>query len=84
MKLHQPDSPLARLLSERNARARLLIVDDHTMSLKLAELTFADHFELITANNGPMALALCQQQAPDLGCWTSTCRTWMALRSADN
>ncbi len=66
MKLHQPDSPLARLLSERNARARLLIVDDHTMSLKLAELTFADHFELITANNGPMALALCQQQAPDL------------------
>jgi diguanylate cyclase (GGDEF)-like protein len=66
MKLHQPDSPLARLLSERNTRARLLIVDDHPMSLMLAELTFADHFELITANNGPMALALCQQQAPDL------------------
>lgn len=66
MNLHLPDSPLAGLLRERNARGRLLIVDDHPMSLKLAELTFEPHFEVITADNGPMALRLCQQQAPDL------------------
>ena len=66
MNLHLPDSPLAALLRERNARARLLIVDDHPISLRLAELTFAPHFEVITADSGAVALALCKQQAPDL------------------
>ena len=66
MNLPLADSPLAGLLRERNGRARLLIVDDHPVSLKLAQLTFAAHFDVITADNGPTALALCQQQGPDL------------------
>ncbi|MDD2882585.1 MAG: hybrid sensor histidine kinase/response regulator [Rhodoferax sp.] len=47
--------------------SRILVVDDYPVSLKLLEKLFADEYQVLTATDGPQALALCQGETlPDL------------------
>jgi two-component system, sensor histidine kinase and response regulator len=47
--------------------SRVLVVDDHPVSLKLHEKLFADEYQVRTATDGSAALALCQHEPlPDL------------------
>ena len=47
--------------------SRILVVDDYPVSLKLLEKLFADEYQVMTATDGPQALALCQAEpVPDL------------------
>lgn len=47
--------------------SRILVVDDYPVSLKLLEKLFADEYQVLTASDGPQALALCQAESlPDL------------------
>ena len=64
--MHHPVSPLNDLLRERGRRGRLLIVDDQSVSLQVAQLALASEFDILTASTGEQALARCRQDAPDL------------------
>lgn len=47
--------------------SRILVVDDYPVSLKLLEKLFKDEYQVMTASDGPQALALCQTEPlPDL------------------
>ena len=47
--------------------SRILVVDDHPVSRKLLETLFMDEYQVLTAVDGPAALALCQGESlPDL------------------
>jgi CheY-like chemotaxis protein len=49
------------------APSRILVVDDHPVSLKLMEQLFKDEYQVLTASNGEAALALCRNDPmPDL------------------
>ena len=42
--------------------ARVLVVDDIVTNVKLLEARLAaEYFEVVTATNGPQAIALCEQ-----------------------
>ncbi len=47
-------------------RAKILLVDDETANLKLLRAILEDEYDLIYAKNGKDALALADQQMPDL------------------
>lgn len=44
--------------------SRILVVDDYPVSLKLLEKLFKDEYQVLTATDGPQALALCQTATP--------------------
>src|SRR6202051_2582136 len=47
--------------------ARILVVDDVEINVKLLGAKLAsEYFDVLTANNGPTALALCAAEHPDL------------------
>lgn len=49
------------------APSRILVVDDHPASLNLLEQLFKDEYHVLTATDGPSALALCRvDPMPDL------------------
>lgn len=47
--------------------SRILIVDDYPVSLKLLSQLFKDEYQVLTATDGPQALAMCSKEPlPDL------------------
>jgi hypothetical protein len=46
------------------APSRILLVDDYPVSLKLLEQLFKDEYQVLTATDGPAALALCRTDPP--------------------
>jgi two-component system sensor histidine kinase/response regulator len=61
----QPDN--RRATDTALAPSRILVVDDYPVSLKLLEKLFKDEYQVLTASDGPSALALCRTDPmPDL------------------
>ena len=44
--------------------SRILVVDDYPVSLKLLQTLFKDEYQVLTAINGPQALAICAAENP--------------------
>jgi two-component system sensor histidine kinase/response regulator len=44
--------------------SRILVVDDYPVSLKLLQTLFKDEYQVLTATNGPQALAICAAENP--------------------
>jgi CheY-like chemotaxis protein len=62
---NQPDN--RRATDTALAPSRILVVDDYPVSLKLLEKLFKDEYQVLTASDGPSALALCRADPmPDL------------------
>jgi DNA-binding response OmpR family regulator len=49
-----------------NKKSRILIVDDEPLNIRLVERALRDHYELVIAENGYVAMKLFKQEPPDL------------------
>jgi two-component system cell cycle response regulator len=64
--------------------ARVLVVDDLQPNLKLLETRLSvEYFEVLTATNGPDAIAICKMGGCDIVLLDVMMPGMMALRSAD-
>src|SRR5690606_23922955 len=61
------DAPLSACFGGRSVTARVLIVDDVPTNVRLLEARLtAEYFEVLTANSGPQALAICAENDVDI------------------
>ena len=60
------DTPMDTLLYSSHGKPKLLVVDDQPVNIQVMHQVFAQDYQVFMATSGAQALALCQNNPPDL------------------
>ncbi len=60
------DTPMDTLLDSSHGKPKLLVVDDQPVNIQVMHQVFAQDYQVFMATSGAQALALCQNNPPDL------------------